>query len=67
MIRDHEDNVYPFLREGRQFVDEFSDALNSFPQLAVPASSDRGYKQSLYRNIEGLNNPKTCAKEDPTC
>ena len=27
MIRNHEDNAYSFLREGRQFVCEFGDAL----------------------------------------
>ena len=27
MIGDHEDNAYPFLREGRQFIGEFGDAL----------------------------------------
>ena len=27
MIRDHEDNTYPFLRKGRQFVGEFGDAF----------------------------------------
>jgi len=27
MIRDNEDNTYSFLHKGRQFVGEFSDAL----------------------------------------
>ena len=49
MIRDHEDNTYPFLREGRQFVGESGDAFE------VEAVGWRDGHLDIFGDVNGRN------------
>ena len=53
MIRDLEDNTYPFLRKGRQFVGEFGDA---FEVEAVGWRDGHLEKDSdIFGDVNGVN------------